>query len=455
MTGLWFQQALLPDGWAASVRIVTAGGRVETVESGAEPQVGDERHAIGLPGLCNLHSHAFQRAMAGRAERRVDHGDDFWLWRERMYQLAKTVTPEDMRAIAALAYAEMLQSGFVRVGEFHYLHNAPDGRPYTDPGEMAASLAAAADESGVALTLLPVFYAHAGFGGAPPNQGQSRFVNDLDSYGRLLEASDRAISGLQDAVLGVAPHSLRAVTPEQLAEVTRLLPASPVHIHIAEQTKEVEDCLAWSGQRPVEWLLANARVDRRWCLVHATHMVQAETSALAASGAIAGLCPITEANLGDGIFPAEDFLAAGGRIGLGSDSNVLIDATEELRLLEYGQRLVERRRNVLAGGAVEPTADRLHRLAMAGGAAALGVDPPGLRAGASASLLSLDAEHPALAAASPDEYLSRWIFAGGRNLVDCVWVGGRKLVAQGRHVRWAQIARQYRASMARLRADLG
>lgn len=453
MTGFWFQQALLPDGWAASVRLAVAAGRLESVEAGAAPRAGDERHAIGLPGLPNLHSHAFQRAMAGRAERRVERADDFWLWRERMYQLAQAVRPEDLRAIAALAYAEMLQAGFVRVGEFHYLHNAPDGRPYADPGEMAASLAAAATDSGAALTLLPVFYAHSGFGGAAPNAGQTRFVTSLDGYGRLLEASARAICGLEGAVLGVAPHSLRAVTPEELAEATSLLPAGPVHIHIAEQTREVEDCLAWSGRRPVDWLLANAKVDRRWCLVHATHMDEAETLALAASGATAGLCPITEANLGDGIFPAEAFLASGGQIGVGSDSNVLIDATEELRLLEYGQRLTQRRRNVLAGSPAEPTADRLYRAALAGGARALGGDPPGLVAGAPASFVSLDAEHPAFAEATPDEYLSRWIFAAGRAAVDGVWVGGRQLVSQGRHVRWEPIVQAYRAAVARLRAE--
>ncbi|CAN7445775.1 formimidoylglutamate deiminase [Phenylobacterium sp. LjRoot225] len=453
MTGLWFRQALLPEGWTASVRVAISGGRLATVEPGAPPRAGDQRHAIGLPGLPNLHSHAFQRAMAGRAERRVAGADDFWLWRERMYQLAQAVQPEDLRAIAALAYAEMLQAGFVRVGEFHYLHNAPDGRPYADPGEMAISLAAAAADSGIALTLLPVFYAHSGFGAAAPTDGQARFVNSLDGYGRLLEGSGRAISGLEGAVLGVAPHSLRAVTPEHLAELTRLLPAAPVHIHVAEQTREVEDCFAWSGRRPVDWLLAHAQIDRRWCLVHATHMDAAETLALAASGAIAGLCPITEANLGDGIFPAEPFLAAGGQIGVGSDANVRIDATEELRLLEYGQRLTQRRRNVLAESADEPTADRLYRAALAGGGQALGCDPPALRPGAPASFISLDAEHPALADAPPDEYLSRWIFAAGRAAVDGVWVGGRQLVAEGRHLRWTQIVSDYRAAIGRLRAD--
>jgi len=452
MSRLWFRQALLPNGWSAAVRLTLADGRIATVAPGVEPQPGDVRHAIGLPGLPNLHSHAFQRAMAGRAERRVERADDFWLWRERMYQLAQAVQPQDLRAIAALAYAEMLQAGFVRVGEFHYLHNAPDGRPYADPGEMAVSLAAAAAETGIALTLLPVFYAHAGFGGTPPNAGQTRFLNSLDSYARLLDASDAAICGLPGAVLGVAPHSLRAVTPAELAEVTALRPAGPVHIHIAEQTREVEDCLAWSGQRPVEWLLAHAPVDRRWCLVHATHVDAAETRALAASAAAAGLCPITEANLGDGLFPAENFLAAGGQVGIGSDSNVLIDATEELRLLEYGQRLTQRRRNVLAGPAGEPTAERLYHAALAGGGRALGEDPPGLRPGAPASFVSLDAEHPALAEAAPDEYLSRWIFAAGRGAVDGVWVAGRQLVAQGRHVRWPQIVADYRAALTRLQA---
>jgi formiminoglutamate deiminase len=450
---LWFQQALLPQGWAESVRVEIRDGRIAAVEPGTPPQPGDARHAIGLAGLPNLHSHAFQRAMAGRAERRADRDDDFWLWRERMYQLAQAVRPEDLRAIAALAYAEMLQAGFVRVGEFHYLHNAPDGRPYADPGEMAAALAAAAAESGVSLTLLPVFYAHSGFGAAAPNAGQARFVTGLDGYGRLLEASGRAIAGLEDAVLGVAPHSLRAVTPKELAEVAALLPAAPVHIHIAEQLKEVEDCIAWSGRRPVDWLLTEAQVDQRWCLVHATHVDEAETLGLAASGAVAGLCPITEANLGDGVFPADGFLAAGGAIGVGSDSNVLIEAAEELRLLEYGQRLTQRRRNVLAQTAEEPTADRIYRAALAGGGRALGVEPPALRPGAPASFVSLDATHPAFAQATPDEYLSRWIFAAGRAAVDCVWVAGRQVVAQGRHLRWEAIVQNYRAALGRLQSS--
>lgn len=444
---LWFADALLPDGWASSVRLTIEDGRIAALFTGVAPQVGDERHAIGLPGLANLHSHAFQRAMAGRAEQRVAGADDFWLWRRRMYELAGAVQPDELRAIAALAYAEMLQSGFVRVGEFHYLHNAPDGASYADPGEMAGALAAAAGETGIDLTLLPVFYAHSGFGGAGPETAQARFVTDLDGYGRLLEASERAIAALPGAVLGVAPHSLRAVTPDELARLQGLLPHGPLHIHVAEQAKEVADCLAWSGERPVAWLLDHAPVDARWCLVHATHVDDAEVAALAASGAVAGLCPMTEANLGDGLFPAERFVATGGRFGVGADSHVLIDAAEELRLLEYGQRLLHRRRNVLA-------ADDLYRGALAGGGQALGAEPLELAAGRPATLISLDGEHPALLGSSPQEHLGRWIFAAGRSAVDGVWVGGRRLVTGGRHLRWREIVGGYRQALKQIASRL-
>lgn len=450
MTDLWFKQALLPEGWAASVRLQIADGRLEAVEAGVPPRDEDERHGIGLPGLPNLHSHVFQRAMAGRAERRTDSADDFWLWRTRMYELAAAVEPQDLSAIAALAYAEMLQSGFVRVGEFHYLHNARDGRQYDDPAEMAASVAAAAAETGIDLTLLPVFYAHAGFGGRAPLAEQARFLNDIDSYATLLEASRKVVAGLPDAVVGVAPHSLRAVTEAELLTVSALAPAQPVHIHVAEQVREVEDSLAHTGQRPVAWLLSNAAVDSRWCLVHATHLDRGELAGLARSGAVAGLCPITEANLGDGLFAAGEFLAAGGRYGIGSDSNVRIDAAEELRWLEYGQRLTHRARNVLAD-ANRPTADRLYADVLSGGAQALGCARPGLRAGTTATLVSLDPRHPALAEASEPELLSRWIFASGSGAVDCVWTHGRRVVAGGVHVRWARIVEDYRRAVRRIR----
>jgi formimidoylglutamate deiminase len=438
---LWFEHALLPQGWARQVRITIAKGRIAGIENGTPRAEADEAHAVGVPGLSNLHSHAFQRGMAGLAETRGPSGDSFWTWREIMYRFVERLGPEELEAIAAMAYAEMLESGFTRVGEFHYLHHDPAGAPYADPAEMAARIAAAADETGIGLTLLPVFYAHSGFGGEAPKSAQRRFIHDLDGYAALLDASRRAVAPLDDAVVGVAPHSLRAVTAQELAHVSAF--PGPVHIHVAEQTKEVEDCVAWSGRRPVEWLLDNARVDARWCLVHATHMTGSETMALAKSGAVAGLCPITEANLGDGIFPAPAFVAADGRFGIGSDSNVLIDAAEELRLLEYGQRLVRQERNVFAAQEGASTAGTLYRAALAGGAQALG-------AGEAADFVSLDMEHPALAGREGDALLDGWIFAARGGAVDCVWRRGRKVVRRGCHRTRDSIVERYRAALGRI-----
>ncbi|TPE61131.1 formimidoylglutamate deiminase [Sandaracinobacter neustonicus] len=442
MAALHFSQALLPDGWAQGVRLTLADGRIAKLETGVEPAAGDERHATALPGLPNLHSHAFQRLMAGLAERRLGpDGDDFWSWRELMYRIVGEIAPQQMAAIAAMAFVEMLEGGFTRVGEFHYLHHQPDGRPFDDPAEMAVALAGAAAETGIALTLLPVFYAHSGFGGQPPQPGQRRFVNDLDGFARLLEASRRALAPLPDAVLGIAPHSLRAVTPEELAALVGMA-AGPVHIHIAEQVKEVADCFAWSGARPVEWLLGAQDVGERWCLVHATHMTDAETARLAASGAVAGLCPVTEANLGDGIFPAVDYLAAGGRFGVGSDSNVRIDAGEELRLLEYGQRLIRRQRTVLAA-ADRSNGRSLFEAALAGGGQALG-DTPALKVGAVADIVALAADP----LGAGDAALDRWIFANGR--VDGVWRAGRRLVSGGRHIARAAVERRFHQAAMQL-----
>jgi len=447
---LFFDLALLPGGWARGVRLTLADGRIARIETDGAPQPGDARHGCAIPGMPNLHSHAFQRAMAGLTEQRGPAGDSFWTWREVMYRFVDRLTPDDVRAIAALAYAEMLESGFTRVGEFHYLHHDPDGRPYAERATMSAAIAAAADETGIGLTLLPVFYAHADFGGAPPQPGQRRFLHDLDGYAALLDGARRAVADLPDAIVGVAPHSLRAVTPEELGALEGLGSAGPVHIHIAEQMREVEGCIAWSGRRPVEWLLDHARVDARWCLVHATHMTEGETRALAASGAVAGLCPITEANLGDGLFPAPAFLAAGGAFGVGSDSNVRIDMSEELRLLEYGQRLTARGRNLLAAGPGRATGADLHAGALAGGARALGV-ADGLAEGLNADIVSLDLDHPSLAAADADRLLDGLIFSAGREAIDCVWRGGAQVVTGGRHRDRAAIAARYRAALARLR----
>ncbi|MDX8359039.1 formimidoylglutamate deiminase [Sphingopyxis terrae] len=449
---LWCEQAWLAEGWAENVRLTITDGHIGAIEVAAPPQPGDDRHAILIPGLPDLHSHAFQRGMAGLAERAGEGDDSFWTWREVMYRFVDRLDPDGMRAIAALAYAEMLESGFTRVGEFHYLHQSPDGRPYGDVAAMAQAIAAAADETGIGLTLLPVFYAHSGFGGAAPTAAQRRFVNDLDSYAALLDASRAAVAGLGDAIVGVAPHSLRAVTASELTAVAAMAAGAPVHIHIAEQMAEVEACQAWSGARPVEWLMGNADVGADWCLVHATHVTEAEWRAIAQSGAVVGLCPITEANLGDGLFPAREFQAGGGRFGVGSDSNVEIDAAAELRLLEYGQRLAHRGRNLLAGGAGRSTGAALHQAAQAGGGQALGQAGHGIATGAAADLVSLTAADPALAGRRGDAILDSWIFGRGGRLVDCVWHRGVQCVAGGRHVARAAIDARYRDAMQALLA---
>jgi formimidoylglutamate deiminase len=450
MTKLWFKAALLPQGWSDNVRIEVRNGLIASLEVGQHARPGDDRHGYGLPGLPNLHSHAFQRAMAGRAEQRGGDGDTFWSWRTQMYRLAQRVRPDDLEAIAALAFAEMLEAGFVHVGEFHYVHHDVDGRAFDDPGEMAAAVVQAAEQTGIGLTLLPVFYAQSGFGGGAPTPQQRRFIHDIEGFARLLERCAELIRPLGDACLGVAPHSLRAVAPDDLLRVAAMAPDGPVHIHIAEQRLEVEDCVAWSGQRPVSWLLDHAEVGPRWCLVHATHVTSAEVAAIASRGAVVGLCPITEANLGDGIFPASDLLARGGAFGIGSDSNVLIDPAEELRLLEYGQRLSHGARNVLADGAHRPTADWLFDGARLGGSQALGVVAGELSAGAPATFLSLDTEHPSMCSARPEEILSRWVFAARAPIVESVWRCGHRVVAGGRHVARPAILVRYRAAIARL-----
>ena len=437
--------ALLPQGWARDVRIVSQGGTLIEVTEGASAEPGDTALAIALPGLGNLHSHAFQRGMAGLTEIGGNSGDSFWSWRELMYRFLAHLQPDAMQAIAEQAYVEMLESGFTRVGEFHYLHHGPDGAPYANRAEMAERIAAAAHSSGIGLTLLPVFYAHADFGGAAPNPAQRRLIHDVDGFAELLQGCTRALKDQDDAVLGFAPHSLRAVTGEELAALLPLN-AGPVHIHIAEQTREVDACVAWSGLRPVQWLYEHVPVDARWCLVHATHITQAELQQIVASRAVAGLCPITEANLGDGLFPMQAFARAGGRFGVGSDSNVLIDAAEELRLLEYGQRLQLRGRNVLAPSDGQSTGRWLYEQSLRGAAQALGV-ATGLQAGAPADLVELDPDHPALIARDGDALLDSWVFAARNGAVRSVWRQGRQLVRDGRHPQREAVAARFAAAL--------
>ncbi len=452
MARLWFDTAWLADGWAERVRLTLDGGMIGAIETGVDPEARDERHGVALPGLGNLHSHAFQRGMAGLAESRGATEDGFWTWREVMYGFLERMTPDDVEALAALAYVEMLESGFTRVGEFHYLHHAPDGASYDNPAEMAERIAAAAATAGIGMTLLPVFYAHADFGGAPPTAGQRRFVNDLAAFQRLFDGARTAVAPLDGAVVGVAAHSLRAVTPEELETVAAMATSCPIHIHVAEQRREVEACLAWSGQRPVEWLLNHAAVDDRWCLVHATHVTETELSRLVASGATAGLCPITEANLGDGVFPAAAFHAAGGSWGVGSDSNVLIDAAEEFRLLEYSQRLAVLGRNVMTRQAGQSSGATLHAAAAHGAARALGSGKPGLAQGRRADIVTLDRQQPSQQARRGDQILDSWIFASRGPAIDCVWVNGAKLVSAGRHRAREAVAKTYAKTLARLLA---
>ncbi len=445
MTAIHAGAALLAHGWVQDVRIVINGGAVLSVETGVSPQSQDERHAVIVPAMPNLHSHAFQRAMAGLAEIRGPADDSFWSWRTVMYKFALSMTPDHVEAVAAQLYMEMLEAGFGRVGEFHYLHNDRDGSHYGNIAEMAERIGAAAALTGIGLTLLPVFYAHSGFGGQAPIDGQKRFIHSLDSYERLMQGAQNVVDRLPGAVLGIAPHSLRAVTGDELAAIEPLAKGGPIHIHVAEQVKEIEDSIAFSGARPVEWLLENAPVDGRWCLIHATHMTEAETRSLAKSGAVAGLCPITEANLGDGIFPAPDFIAQGGHYGVGSDSNILISVPEELRMLEYSQRLSLRARNVIAdaGGS---TGEKLFRQGLEGGGRAL-ASRNAIEEGESADFVALDISAVPYLPAS--QIIDQWIFASGVH-VDTVWVRGKKLVQSGRHIHRREISDRFNKVMAEL-----
>ncbi len=425
-------QALLPCGWAEQVRVrVDSAGMILSLQADQAPGPNATRLGTVVPGMANLHSHAFQRAMAGLSEQRGPGADSFWSWRDVMYRFLDRLTPDSVEAIAALVQIEMLEAGFTSVGEFHYLHHDESGAAYEDPAEMAARICNAAEQTGIALTLLPVFYRHAGFDAAPASHGQRRFLNDPDSFARLMEATRRHASELPHARVGIAPHSLRAASMSDISTILPLADGGPIHIHIAEQTAEVEACLEATGQRPVRHLLEHQPVDERWCLVHATHMDDQETQALAASGAVAGLCPLTEASLGDGLFPAVDYIASNGRFGIGSDSHIRIDLAEEIRLLEYGQRLARRERNVLASTGAS-TGRALFDACLRGGAQALGQPMGRLEVGQRADLVELDTEHPVLVGRQGDRLLDSWLFAGDARQVRSVHVGGVCRVREGR-----------------------
>jgi formimidoylglutamate deiminase len=449
------ERALLPDGWAREVAVTVEDGRIAQVSPGAAPDAEAQGAAILLPAPANLHSHAFQRAMAGMTEARGPEGrDSFWTWRQLMYRFLERLGPDDVETIAALVFVEMLEAGYAAVAEFHYLHHGPGGVPYADPAELSARIAAAAAETGIGLTLLPVLYCQGGTDGRPLQGGQRRFGNGMDAYVRLLEGAERAVAlGGPDARIGTAPHSLRAVPVEALTDLAQLRPDAPLHMHIAEQEAEIAEVLATHGATPVRWLLEIQDVCPRWCLIHCTHMAPEETAGLARAGAVAGLCPITESNLGDGIFDGARFAAEGGRFGIGSDSNIRIALSEELRTLEYAQRLRDRARAVLAGPA-RSTGRTLYERACAGGAQALGRDAGAIRPGAWADLVALDGQALAVAGLDRDALLDAWIFAGDDRLVRDVWSAGRHVVRGGRHIARDRVEARYRTALARLRAAI-
>jgi len=443
MTILWAKQALTSEGWRQGVRITIGGdGTISALGFDTEPQ--GERFDVLLPAPANTHSHAFQRALAGMTESRgPDTKDSFWTWREVMYRFVDLLTPDDIEAIAAFLYMEMLEAGFSAVAEFHYLHHMPNGQAYDNVAETAYRIAAAADQAGIGLTLLPVLYTQGGCDGRALVGGQRRFGNNQDEFTTLLEASKCAIAALDaDSRLGAAAHSLRAVTPEDLSIVASLVPDAPFHIHIAEQDAEIAEVLAHRYQRPVEWLLGHHDVNARWCLIHATQMTSAETIALAKTGAVVGLCPITESSLGDGIFNAREYLNTGGAFSIGSDSNVRISLVEELRTLEYSQRLKHRERAVLAT-AEHSCGHVLLQGAAKGGAQACGRAGGEIAVGKLADLTALDGSAPDLVGKQGDVLLDSFVFAGRSSMVTDVWSAGRHMVRSGAHIYREQITTIY------------
>ena len=456
MTSIFAKQALLPSGWAQNVSVkINATGRIESVISDANDNPGNTSadHSVGvlLPSPVNAHSHAFQRAMAGLTERRGPNpNDSFWTWRQLMFRFLDQLTPDDIEAITAFVQMEMLEAGFATNVEFHYLHHQPKGVPYDSLSEMAERITAAAHTSGIGLTLLPVHYEFGGCDRRELGPGQIRFGNNFDRFAKLYEGAANAVANLTaDAAMGLAPHSLRAVAPEDLSRLVELANGQPVHLHLAEQIAEVEEVKAAWGSRPVEWILDNAELSAQWCMIHCTQMLPHETQALAKSGAIAGLCPITESSLGDGIFDGLNWLEHGGAMAIGSDSNIRISLSEELRTLDYSQRLRDNSRAALATKE-KSTARNLFDQTLSGGAIAANRDCGRIETGLWADLLTLDADHIDLHGRVGDVLLDSYVFAGDDRMVKDVWSAGRHLVEDGRHKRHADIERDYRAVLRRL-----
>lgn len=459
MNQLFASNALTPSGWAKDVLLTwNDAGTLTSVITNATPNNVARSAGPLLPGMPNLHSHAFQRAMAGLTEYVVDMQDNFWSWRNLMYSFAQKLTPEDLQVIARQVYIEMLKAGYTSVCEFHYLHHDRNGVPYADRMELSRRIMEAASSINIGLTLLPVLYRYSGLGNKPPLPGQSRFLNDIEGFVALVEDLLSESSANPMFQIGVAPHSLRAVSKQDLSllldEIAVIAPRAPIHIHIAEQTKEVDDFVDYYGCRPVEWLLNEFPVDERWCHVHATHLEASEVDKLAASKSVVGICATTEANLGDGIFPGTHYLSAGGRFGIGSDSHVTISVAEELRMFEYSQRLLERQRNRLATPSAPAVADGLYLGAVKGGAQASGRALSGLAVGQRADFVILDDNHPDISPRPAFHQLAGWIFCNhGAQPVRDVFVGGHQVITEGHHKDEESAAADYRNTLTRLLSD--
>lgn len=451
---IFARRALLEAGWAKDVRLSVDKGQISAVDVGVSSRPGDTTVDTLLPALCNLHSHSFQRAMAGMSEYRAAGRDTFWTWREVMYRFLDRLTPEQIEAIAALAFVEMQEAGFAAVAEFHYVHHQPGGQPYDRLSQTGQRIMAAAEATGIGLTHLPVLYTYGGAGEQVLAGGQKRFGCDIGAFARLLDQSRADAARLPaDTVVGVAPHSLRAISPDDLGPVVAMGAGGPIHMHIAEQPREVFDVSSWLGARPVEWLLANAQVDAQWCLIHASHMTERETVELARSGAVAGLCPVTEANLGDGPFNGPDWLGAGGAFGVGTDSNIRISALDELRALEYAQRLRDLARNVMVTGEGS-VGQSLWTGAAKGGAQALGRASGAIAAGKWADLVAIDSDHPTLCALNRDQLLDGLVFAAAPGVIRDLWSAGRHRVCAGRHIARDAAETGYRRAMSTLLAEI-
>jgi len=453
---IWSASALLPQGWAKGVEVTLDNqGNIEQVLSEVSYSEG-ERVGVLVPGIPNVHSHAHQRAMAGLGERAGQTADSakdsFWTWRKVMYHYLERIQPEHLFHISAQLYLEMLKAGYTCVGEFQYLHHDINGRAYDNRAEMSLQCMSAAASVGLGFTALPVLYRYGGFGEADPIAGQRRFLNDCNEFVEIVNALQSASKSDANTSVGIAPHSLRAVSQPLLQDVIDSCgdKLAAIHLHIAEQTKEVDDCLAWSRQRPVEWLFDHFDVSSDWCLIHATHMTPEETQQMASSGCVAGICPTTEANLGDGFFNAIDYLKSSGRWAIGSDSHISIDPVEELRWFEYGQRLCTQSRNLLVSTDKVNTGQNLLEGALAGGAQACGRKIGQIKSGYRADFIVLDDNHPRLYGRTQEDLIDSWIFSGNANLINSVYVGGKKVIDAGHHVQEETIAQNFRNTLDEL-----